>query len=391
LADRFRSLSTRRTLSERFRTLGTTAIVLITLCAAIDAGAQSRPAKAAVGASFDRVARRAAQAREAGRLDEAIKAYRQALRLRPRWDEGWWYLATTLYEQEQDQAARDAFTRFLVLKPETGAAFALRGICEFRLQRYDRAIADLHKAHTLGLGANAELRRAVWYHTAILLLRQGQFDLAVEPLTRLARSDQESASLLAAVGLLVLRLPYLPAEIPDDRRDLVMEAGRAGFSWLARASGDAKERFAALVERYPEVPYVHYAYGVFLLQSDGDAALAAFRREIAINPNTVYPYLEIAFELLRRGEPAAARVSAEKAVLIAPQDSAARNALGRALVELGELDGGIQELQIAVKLAPESPEMHFALANAYARAGRNEDAAREREIFQKLNRAKDHR
>jgi hypothetical protein len=28
--------------------------------------------------------------------------------------------------------------------------------------------------------------------------------------------------------------------------------------------------------------------------------------------------------------------------------------------------------------------MHFALANAYARAGRKEDAAREREIFTKL-------
>lgn len=366
----------------------TPALLLILLARPDIAGIQIRQADPAAGLSFEEAAGRATEAREGGRLNDAITAYRHAVRLRPDWDEGWWYLATSLYEEGQDAAARDALTRFLALKPETGAAFALRGICEFRLRRYDSALADLARARALGVGANPELTRAMWWHTAILLLHRGDFELAVEPLTLLARSESESVPLVEATGLAVLRRPYMPGEIPPDQRDVVLAAGRAGFSWLARAGAEAGRRFQALLEQYPDVPHLHYAYGVFLLQGDSDAALHEFRREIAINPHSAYPHLEIAFELLRRGEPAAARPSAEQAVAIAPDLFAARNALGRVLIELGELDAGIRELETAVKLAPESPEAHFALASAYARAGRKEDAGRAREMFQKLNRAR---
>ncbi|MCG6926600.1 MAG: tetratricopeptide repeat protein [Acidobacteria bacterium] len=94
--------------------------------------------------------------------------------------------------------------------------------------------------------------------------------------------------------------------------------------------------------------------------------------------------LEIAFELILRGEYEQARPLAEKAVELAPQLFAAQNALGRVLVEAGEVEEGIQHLEEAVRLAPESPEMHFALGRAYARAGRTEDAARTRATFAEL-------
>jgi len=75
---------------------------------------------------------------------------------------------------------------------------------------------------------------------------------------------------------------------------------------------------------------------------------------------------------------------AEKAVQLAPKLYAARNVLGRVLLELGQVDRSIRELEEGVKLAPNSPEMHFALARAYTRAGRKDEAARERETFKKL-------
>jgi len=369
--------------------------VSVTLLLLLLAAAQSRNAATP---SFDVVARTAAEAREAGRLDDAVAGYRRGVSLRPSWDEGWWHLATVLYEQGRDAAARDAFTRFLALKPDTGGGFALRGLCEFRLRQYDRALADLRKAQMLGFGGNAELRQSAWYHTAILLMRDGQFELAVEPLTMLARSTGPGAkdadvtiasgpaswSLVQAIGLLVLRQPYLPSEVPAEKRELIAAAGSAGYSWFGRAGAEAGVRFRALVDRFPDTPGVHYAYGVFLLSSDSDAALAEFRREIAVNPQSAYPHLETAFEMLRRGDARTAEASARNAVRLEPHLPAARNALGRVLVELGDLKAAIGELQTAVELAPESPEMHFALATAYARAGRKLDAAREREIFLKL-------
>jgi Flp pilus assembly protein TadD len=55
---------------------------------------------------------------------------------------------------------------------------------------------------------------------------------------------------------------------------------------------------------------------------------------------------------------------------------AARNVLGRVLLEVGQTDRAIKELEEGVRLAPGSREMHFALARAYTRAGRKQEAER---------------
>ena len=80
-----------------------------------------------------------------------------------------------------------------------------------------------------------------------------------------------------------------------------------------------------------------------------------------------------------------ARASAERAVVLAPGLFAARHALGRALVESGEVERGIVELEVAARLAPESPEVFSALARAYGRAGRKEQAEGARARFTELD------
>src|SRR5207247_4273916 len=82
------------------------------------AAAPKPPATAAPAIPFDEIARRAAEAREKDQIDVAIRWYRQGARLRPRWDEGLWYLATLLYDQDHYPEARDAFRRFLAVKPD---------------------------------------------------------------------------------------------------------------------------------------------------------------------------------------------------------------------------------------------------------------------------------
>ena len=44
--------------------------------------------------------------------------------------------------------------------------------------------------------------------------------------------------------------------------------------------------------------------------------------------------------------------------------------LGRLLANAGEVEQGIQGLEIARQQAPDSPQVHFSLAAAYAMAGR---------------------
>jgi tetratricopeptide (TPR) repeat protein len=336
--------------------------------------------------SFAEVSRRAASAREANRLPEAIRLYRQGVKLRPRWDEGWWYLGTLLYDTDHYADAREAFRRLLVLKPDAGPAWALRGLCDFRVEDYEAALEHIDKGMQIGIAGNPDILRVARYHQALLLVRAGQFELATHPLTLLARNEAESAGLAEAIGLMMLRMPLFPADVPEAKRDLVRRAGHAGYLHLARRGEEAGRAFADLVAAFPTAPWVHYAYGVSLLTSDVPKALAELRREAELQPDAVYPHLEIAFELLRQGDNEGAQAAGERAAALAPGLFAAHNALGRALVERGELERGTSELETAARLAPDSPEMHYSLVRAYTKAGRTDDAARERAIFTELER-----
>jgi predicted Zn-dependent protease len=92
----------------------------------------------------------------------------------------------------------------------------------------------------------------------------------------------------------------------------------------------------------------------------------------------------MAFEYLKRGEAAAALPYARQAAEIDPGSFVAHTALGRVLVDSGDLKNGIKELELSKQQAPEAPQTRIALASAYAKAGRSEDAARERAEFLKL-------
>jgi tetratricopeptide (TPR) repeat protein len=344
--------------------------------------------QAAPPETFESAARRAQVARDAARDGEAIAAYQAALALRPDWDEGLWYLGTLLYQSGRRDEADAAFARFLELKPQTGAGWVLRGFCSFESGDYKAAAERLRHGLGLGLRGNAELEGLGRLRLALALVRTYQFEAAVEPLTLLARATPEKPEVVTAVGLALLRMPVLPSEIPAERQDLVQKTGRAGAYHLAERGADAEKAYAELVAAYPDEPWIHYAQGILLLRTDSERGMAALRRELQINPGNVLACLEIAFELLKLRRYEDAKPVAEHAVELAPTLFATHTALGRALVELGELDRGIRELEEAVRQAPESAQVHFALARAYSRAGRETDAARERDEFTRLQQAR---
>lgn len=346
-----------------------------------------QPAKGeARSAKFDALVEESAKARTAGDIDRAIELYRQALAIRPTWLEGRWNLGTALYEIERFAEARDAFRRVLAAHPENGTAWALKALCEFRLQNFDTALADLLKAKTHGVVGGQAVAEVARYHTAILLTRIGQFDQALLILNDFGLEGNDSPGVIEAMGLAVLRLPMLPQDLPGPRRELVLMAGRARYLQSARMMAGAQNAFEQLITRYPDTPNVHYAYGVFLLAEQPEAAIEQFRRELKVTPQHVYAKLQIAFAHIRRGEHGEALPWAKQAAEEAPTEFVARTALGQVLLETGDVPGAIRELEAGVALAPDSPIMHFTLARAYRRAGRNTDADRAQQEFTRLNR-----
>ena len=352
----------------------------------------SKPSSApSPAASFDDVARRAAEAREAHRTQEAISLYRRAVEVRPSWDEGWWDLGTLLYEKDRYAEAVPAFRTFMELKPQVGAGWALLGLCELETARYEPARDHLRRGLSLGLGTNDELLRVARRAFSLAAIKTGLFELAIEPLMVLSVTAPRTPSLADAIGLALLRMAVLPSEVGEARRDLVRRVGEAGFLQFAQSTEDPLPAFRAVTEAYPDEPWVHYLYAVVLRRSDGDLALAELRRELTVQPDNVYAHLQIAFELLSRADPAGARPHAERAVALAPGLFATHHTLGRVFVEAGEVEAGLRELEDAARLAPESAPTQFALAQAYARLGREADSSAARARFAALQKTQQER
>jgi tetratricopeptide (TPR) repeat protein len=181
-------------------------------------------------------------------------------------------------------------------------------------------------------------------------------------------------------------MAMLPNEVPPDRREMVLMAGRGTYMMATRQTAAAGTAFQTLVERYPETPNVHYAYGVFLLIEQPDKAIEQFKRELELQPNHSASLLQIAYQYLKEKNAEAALPWAKQAVEIAPNSFGSHKALGDALLETGDIEGALRELQAAVRLAPDSPSTRLSLARALQRAGRTDDATREREEFARLDR-----
>lgn len=335
-------------------------------------------------ASFDQAVKLGDEARQADRLREALDHYATALKIRPDWKEGWWNTGAILYEEDQYPTARDAFRNLVALDQNNGQGWGMLGLCEFRTREYERAIVSLLRGRSLGLAGNHELESVVRYHAALLYIHFEQFEIAFDVLGEFLRDGNDSPKVVQAFGLTILRMPYFDTEIPTDQRDLVLIAGQAGVGMATRRPETAQAAFDQLIARYPNAPNVHYAYGVFLLNQDADAALKEFKRELEISPQHQPSMVQMAFEYLKRDDYNTALPLAEKAVQLDPKMFPARNVLGRVLLQLGQVDRAIKELEEGARLAPTSPEMHYALGRAYRRAGREEDAKRETALFQKL-------
>jgi tetratricopeptide (TPR) repeat protein len=335
--------------------------------------------------AFDALAKKAEAARQANNAGEAIRLYQEAVRIKTGWSEGWWYLGTLYYDSDRYAEGQEAFGHLTGLEPTMAVAWAMQGLCEFETKSYERALAHLEKADQLHIPEELGFYDVSQYHLALLLTRSGRFEEAMAIIARYARKAKDSPNFVEAMGIATLRKPLLPSELPPLERELVMDVGRAMCDAAARRTADASTEMAEIVKKYPATPQVHFLYGMVMLTNDPDKAVAALKDELTTSPNHAEALISLAGEYLRRTEFTTALPYAEKAVLSKPGYFATYAMLGRVLVE-GDIDipRGTKELEKAVKMAPGNPQVRFALATAYTKAGRKEEAAKERAEFLRL-------
>lgn len=300
-------------------------------------------------ASFDAIVQSANAARDAGNTDAAIRDYQRALALRPTWAEGWWDLGTTEYQANRYADAVSTLRKLTTLAPNSAAGWSILGLSEFETKDYAGALADLEKAAKLGGISDPEFQRVSAYHLGLLLIRAGAFERATT-LLHSTFGDAPPQQIKIALGLALLRVPLLPAEVDPSEDALIQAAGDA------TASGDPLQSLAELVQQYPKTPWIRYAYGRALEQAGQiPQALVQQKLEATISPGSALPWIAMSRLELRLERPHNALSDARRAVSLEPGSAAAHEALAKALDANGMKSQADLEARAATRLEHTPP------------------------------------
>jgi tetratricopeptide (TPR) repeat protein len=317
-------------------------------------------------ADFEAIAKSAAAAQEAGRVDEAIRGYRRALEINPGWEEGWWNLGTLFYDGDHYSEAIPAFQKVVELVPSAGPAWNFLGLCEFETKDYVHSLEHLQKGLTLG-DDDPEIARVSKYHLALLLIRSGDSDQAATLLAPAVGQGEVPAQIKIALALAMLRVPLLPKELDPSQDALIYAAGEAASAVAQNNPAKVVTLFPSLLKDYPNTPYLHYAYGkVLASMGQNEEALTQQREEVRFSPDSPLPWIEISQLELRLQHPQEAFHAADQALRRSPVSPAPYRALGNALQAVDKKQKAAQQLAIAEKLTPEKPQREERLVLLYS-------------------------
>jgi tetratricopeptide (TPR) repeat protein len=328
--------------------------------------------------------------------------------------------ATELQQAGDLEGAVQGYREFLAERPTEAAVEANLGVLLAHLGRYDEAIAEYNKARALdpknpgvvrnlGLayyksGRLAEAAQEFSdahqmapdnLQTILLLadceLRLGQNHSVVTLLQPREQQNGDDLAIAYLLGTALIRDGQV--EEGQKRVDRILRKGDSAEARLLLgnqmfAAGDfpaAVKQLASAIELNPALPGLQALYGQALLNTgDPDAAAAAFRKELAADPNSFEANFYLAQILVARSQWSDADPFVRQAARLRP-------ALLDTALELAELEQGQgklpetrRTLEAAEKKWPRSPAVHRRLAQVYEKLHLSAESTREKKLAANL-------
>ncbi|MBZ5585872.1 MAG: tetratricopeptide repeat protein, partial [Acidobacteriia bacterium] len=252
--------------------------------------------------SFDTLAREANQARDARQFDRAASLYRQALQLNPGWVDGLWSYGSMTYDRDRYAECAPAFRKLAALKPDSAPAWTMAGLCEYKLRSFGAALESLGRAAELKFQEPPELARPARLHLALVLIKTGSFEKALATLTELTRAYGKTPEIAVAAGIAGLRMPWLPSEVPEERRGVTLKLGEAMAAAMEMDNASAVAQFEAVVGEFPSEPNVHFRFGALLMTQDEARGVDQIKQALALEPAHVPALVSLAVIYAGRGE-----------------------------------------------------------------------------------------
>jgi tetratricopeptide (TPR) repeat protein len=291
-----------------------------------------------------------------GRYEDAIAQYKQVLARDRRNQTVRYNLALAYYKAALFTEAAGEMAPLVETipkdQPERLSAVLILADCLVRLGEYKKTI-DLLSPLETAYGDN----RAFAYLFGNALISDNQMAKGQALIDRVFRGE-DSAEARLLIGSILL--------LADDKQAAMKEFERA-------------------IELNPKLPSLHAWYGRALMRlGDGDGAIAAFKGELADNPNDFEANLYLGILLKRDKSFDEAFEYLSRAARLRPRDSYSRFHLASLHAARGKPGEALPLLEAVTKEYPDFTEARVLLASVYYRLNRKADGDRERAIAQKL-------
>ena len=279
------------------------------------------------------------------------------------------FLGNALRDTGDLPGSRASLQRAIALTPTSAAALIDLGITYLRTAKLDQALGQFEAGLNVALpspptpdwrGATAGLNQA-------LVTAPDRAD-AHNVLGLLLGRDGAASAEVAAQFREAIRLRPDYAEAHNNLGLVLIQSGQdeAGIASLREA-----------VRLAPNYAEARANLGAALTPIDADAAIRELEQAVALAPGSVKAQfnLAVAYGASPSGGAAKEIEHLRKVIALAPTFGRGHFALGKALLQAGQVPEAIDELTEAARLEPKRGDAHYQLGLALARAGRKEEAA----------------
>jgi tetratricopeptide (TPR) repeat protein len=341
----------------------------------------------AQSADSDQALERALALHQAGDIDGAIRAYREYLKVHPGAFEIRSNLGAALARVGRYQEAITEYRQALDKNPANNGIRLNLALAYYKSGQLKPAADELILVRAAD-GAN----RQVLLLLADCYLRLGQDQKVIDLLTPAQARGEDDLAVDYLLGSALIRdkRPELGQILIDkilrngDSAEARLLLGTAKM--LSRDYPAALKDLEKAIELNPRLPDVFSYYGAALLgAADPDGAAAAFKKELASNPNDFNSNLQLGILAKQDEKYEDALKYFHRAIEVRPGDLAARYQIATVHFAQDKTEEARTELEGIVKESPQFVEAHVTLGTIYYRLKRKEDGDRERATVQKLN------
>jgi tetratricopeptide (TPR) repeat protein len=336
-------------------------LLVLGLLLATSLAAQTNP-------SPEELLRHAVELQQAGDMEGAVQGYRKFLAVQPDEVAAYSNLGVLLAHMGRYDEAATEYNRALELAPGNSGILLNLGLAYYKAGRIPEAAQTFSKAHEI---APDNLQ------TIMLLgdcqLRMGQNRDVIALLTPVEQANADNLAIAYMMGMALLRDGQV--QEGQQRVDKILRNGDSAEArfmlgsqmLVAQDFPAAVKQFAGAIELNPDVPDLQAFYGLALLNTgDPDAAAAAFRKQLASDPNHFEANLYLAQILVARKQWTEAEPLIHQALQVRPDSLPAKLALADLEVGNNQLMKARSTLEAGEKSWPDSYGIHQRLSEVYA-------------------------